>query len=220
MNRELLEAPFAPAYIKQREGNFGQTLDYVEANVVIQRLNDALDGNWCFEIVKYEIREECSEVLVLGKLSAGDIVKTQFGSSKITRNRSTGEMVSLADDLKAAATDSLKKSATLLGVGLYLYADGKGAPGQKDSPPHSPRAPESRTRTHQAPASSQAGRLSSKQLQLIHKLSEENGLTRGELNVYCQHNFGRVTEFLSRPDASRLIESLFAGEVSPSRPAA
>ena len=41
MNRELLEKPFAPEQIKQRDGNFGRTLDYVEGHAVIQRLNEA-----------------------------------------------------------------------------------------------------------------------------------------------------------------------------------
>jgi hypothetical protein len=54
-------------------------------------------------------------------LTAENVVKTQFGSSLITRAKETGEIVSLADDLKAAATDSLKKCATLLGVGPHLY---------------------------------------------------------------------------------------------------
>jgi hypothetical protein len=30
MNRELLEKPFTPDQIKQREGNFGKMLDYIE----------------------------------------------------------------------------------------------------------------------------------------------------------------------------------------------
>ena len=41
MNRELLEKSFAPEQIKQRDGNFGRTLDYVEGHAVIQRLNEA-----------------------------------------------------------------------------------------------------------------------------------------------------------------------------------
>ena len=48
-------------------------------------------------------------------------MKSQFGSSRITRAKETGDIISLADDLKAAATDALKKAATLLGVGLHLY---------------------------------------------------------------------------------------------------
>ena len=38
MNRELLEKPFEPGQIRQREGNFGKMLDYIEGHTVIQRL--------------------------------------------------------------------------------------------------------------------------------------------------------------------------------------
>ena len=64
MNRELLETPFTPAQIKQRKGRNGM-LDYVEGHSVIQRLNEALEGAWSFEIVQHEVRED--EVLVLGQ---------------------------------------------------------------------------------------------------------------------------------------------------------
>ena len=62
MNRELLEKHFEPGQIKQRVGTFGNMLDYVEGHAVIQRLNDAFDGNWSFEIVKNEILEDKDEV--------------------------------------------------------------------------------------------------------------------------------------------------------------
>ena len=120
MNREQLERPFAPAQIRQRKGRNG-LLDYVEGHSVIQRLNEALEGAWSFEIVHHEIREE--EVLVLGKLTAEGITKMQFGASQVTRERESGALVSLGDDLKAAATDCIKKCATFLGVGLHLYAE-------------------------------------------------------------------------------------------------
>ena len=45
MKRELLEKPFTPAQIRQRKGRNGM-LDYVEGHTVIQRLNEALDGEW------------------------------------------------------------------------------------------------------------------------------------------------------------------------------
>jgi len=60
-------------------------------------------------------------VIVLGKLTAENVVKTQFGSSMIIRAKETVEIISFADDLKAAATDALKKAVTLFGVGLHLY---------------------------------------------------------------------------------------------------
>jgi hypothetical protein len=103
MNRELLETPFTPAQIKQRKGRNGM-LDYVEGHSVIQRLNEALEGAWSFEIVQHEVRED--EVLVLAKLSAEGLVKMNFGVSQVTRERESGALVSLGDDLKAAATDA------------------------------------------------------------------------------------------------------------------
>jgi hypothetical protein len=120
MNRALLEHPFDPAQIKQRRGRNG-VLDYVEGHTVVARLNAALDGAWSFEVVAHEVRDH--EVLVLGKLTAAGIVKMQFGASQVTRDRETKALISLGDDLKAAATDALKKCATFLGVGLHLYAE-------------------------------------------------------------------------------------------------
>lgn len=80
MNRERLETPFTPAQIKQRKGRNGM-LDYVEGHSVIQRLNEALEGAWSFEIVQHEVRED--EVLVLAKLSAEGLVKMNFGVSQV-----------------------------------------------------------------------------------------------------------------------------------------
>ena len=90
---------------------------------MIQRLNDAFEADWSFTITHHEILKEAEEVIVIGELKAGGIVKSQFGSSRITRAEETGDIISLADDLKATATDALKKAATLLGVGLHLYGE-------------------------------------------------------------------------------------------------
>ena len=70
MNRELLEKPFGPEQIKQREGNFGKTLDYIEGHTVIQRLNDAFDADWSFTIIRHDILKETDEVIVLGELKS------------------------------------------------------------------------------------------------------------------------------------------------------
>jgi recombination DNA repair RAD52 pathway protein len=77
MNRELLEKPFEKEQIKQRKGNFGDTIDYVETHAVIQHLNDAFDGQWSFEILSQE--STAGEVIVLGKLTADGVSETQFG---------------------------------------------------------------------------------------------------------------------------------------------
>ena len=120
MNRELLEKPFDPEQIRRRQGRNGM-LDYVEGHSVIQRLNDALESAWSFEITHHELRDD--EVIVLGRLTAETISKMAFGTSQVTRERESRQLVSLGDDLKSAATDALKKCATFLGVGLHLYAD-------------------------------------------------------------------------------------------------
>ena len=201
MNRQLLEQTFSQEEIKQRDGSFGQTLAYVSGHTVIQRLNDAFESAWSFEIASHEVHKD--EVIVIGKLTAGGIIKTQFGSSRITRARETGESISLADDLKSAATDSLKKCATLLGIGLHLYADkasssttsqkGNGGAGNK-----------------QETDSNGNGRLTSKQHSFLLKLANEKGMTRKELNDQCVATYGAVTDFLTRQHASSLIENMLA----------
>ena len=69
------------------------------------------------------------EVIVEAKLTVRTpggqtIVKTQFGGADIKRHASgarSGRPLSIADDYKAAASDALKKCASLLGIGLDLY---------------------------------------------------------------------------------------------------
>src|SRR5437667_8755639 len=119
MNRDLLEKLFAPEQIKRRQGMNGDVLDYIEGCTVIQRLNECFDAEWIFEIQEHRVYDD--EVVVLGKLTAQGVSKSQFGKSRITKSKKDNSIISLGDDLKAAATDCLKKCATLFGVGLHLY---------------------------------------------------------------------------------------------------
>ena len=218
MNRTLLEAPFPPEQIRQREGKAGQILDYVEGSAVIQRLNEALEGAWSFEIVEYHVHQELGEVLVLGRLIAGGLVKSQFGSSKLTLHRETKDPVSLGDDLKAAATDALKKCATHLGVGLYLY-NGQRQENYREAESNQPEGDvESRNpvaKTDNRPA--HGGRLTSKQLALIQKLTGERRVSRTELTQHCQDRYGRVPDFLTKAQASKIIDDLMAGHIHPAQ---
>ena len=214
MNRELLEKPFDPNQIKQREGNFGKTLDYIEGHSVIQRLNDAFDAQWSFEIARFDMLEDKDEIIVLGKLTANGIVKSQFGSSRITKARETGEVISLADDLKAAATDAIKKCATLMGVGLHLYnSSGNSASKPQNSNNHSSGAnansnPGRNNNSHGGNGGN--GRISAKQHKYILDLIKELGWTKGELNQKCLQAYGVGFDFLNRSDASGLINELLA----------
>lgn len=215
MNRELLEEPFGPEQIKQREGNFGKSLNYIEGNTVIQRLNDAFEGNWSFTVIEHKIFKETDEIVVLGELKVDDVVKTQFGSSRITRARETGDIISLADDLKAAATDALKKAATLLGVGLHLYKSS----GQASSLGQSDKENKSNNNNFKR-GSNNGGdnsggdngngnnRLSAKQHKYIMSLSLERGVSKSKLNQHCLEAYAVSLDYLTRADASSLIENL------------
>jgi hypothetical protein len=188
MNCEVLEKPFAPDQIKQRQGNFG-TLDYIEGHAVIQRLNEALEGMWSFEIINHHVNEHQGEVLVIGKLTVGNIAKMQFGSSQITKSKQSGEAISIGDDLKAAATDCLKKCATQMVVGLYLYRNQPSTNGKASN-------------------GNGNGRLSQKQHGYILKLVGENGITRAEFDRDCVEKYGTVLDFLNKNDASAVIAQL------------
>ena len=220
MNREILEQPFGPEQIKQREGNFGKMLDYIEGHAVIQRLNDAFDGEWSFTMTKYEIMENTDEVIVIGQLNADGIVKSQFGSSRITRARESGEIISLADDLKAAATDALKKAATLLGVGLHLYRNDRSQEGYRQQSSQnnaSSRNNGVNGNGNSFPAGGNHksgnggngnGRLTSNQYKYMMRLNEEQGRSKADLDQQCLSMFGAATEYLSKNDASVVIQRL------------
>jgi hypothetical protein len=225
MNRELLEKPFDRNQIKQREGNFGKMLDYIPGYAVVGRLNDAFEANWSFAIMKHEIVKETDEVVVLGELSANGIVKTQFGSSRITRSRETGEMISLADDLKAAATDSLKKAATLLGVGLHLYSNDGHPAGKQQNSSKNPSGSETNNNygrndrnrggsggnggNRSRGSNTQGnGRISSKQHKYILDIIKDQGVTKSQINQQCVQAYGSVLAHISRNDASNLIDEL------------
>ncbi|BBO79719.1 hypothetical protein DSCO28_02850 [Desulfosarcina ovata subsp. sediminis] len=224
MNREILERPFTPEQIKQREGNFGKMLDYIEGHAVIQRLNDAFDGEWSFTIARHEILKETDEVLVLGELKAGGIVKSQFGSSRITRVRESGDIISLADDLKAAATDALKKAATLLGVGLHLYRNERtqGAHRQTGSYRNGGNGNNGGNNTnggngnnrpsggHRNGGNNGNGRLTNNQYKYMLRLNQEQGRSKTDLDQHCLQLFGAASEYLSKNDASSVIQQLLS----------
>jgi hypothetical protein len=113
--------------IKTREGPGGKVFSYVDHGYVTERLNVVFGFQWSFEVVEWRTLDE--EVIVEGKLTVElpngkTIVKQQFGGADIKRfagGKKQGMPISVADDLKAAASDALKKCASLLGIGLDLY---------------------------------------------------------------------------------------------------
>jgi len=131
--KAVLDRAFLPEQIKQRKGNFGNMLSYVETHSVIDRLNEAFGYKWSWEILGQELKGR--QITVKGRLTVkidGEtIVKEAFGSAEIELHKGTKIPVNpLGDDFKAADSDAKKKAASLLGIGLHLYR-GKAVPAQK-----------------------------------------------------------------------------------------
>ena len=198
----LLTRPFTD--IKTRPGRNGQAIQYIEGHAIVHRLNEALAGDWSFRVLEREVLEQ--EVLVLVELRAGDVVKHAFGGSELTRTRD-GKVVSIADDLKSAATDALKKAATLLGVGLQPCVVEE-APAPQQGPKLVPPAPE--PVQGEEPGVPDANRLTRKQAEFIATLAKTNGLGKGEVEELSRKRYGKTSAFLTVREASDLIKALNA----------
>jgi hypothetical protein len=56
------------------------------------------------------------------------------------------------------------------------------------------------------------GRISAKQHQYVIGLAQNRGMTKKELNAHCIGDYGAGVDFISRKDASALIEALSGGQ--------
>lgn len=193
MKKDVLARPFSAEQIKQREGQRGKMLSYVEAHTVIARLNEACgEDGWSFDIVEHTILGE--EVVVVAKLTAGNVTKMSFGGSTVTRSRD-GATVSIADDLKAAGSDALKKAASLLGVGLHIYGASEPSVTEPRAANPTPESPNDR--------------LTSRQLSAIQSVARRRNIGRGHLSSMLEQRFKKADlGHLSRREASSLLSEL------------
>ncbi len=196
--RETLERAFSPEQIKQRQGNFGQTLDYIEGHAVIERLNEAFECDWSFEITYHHVGEE--EVLVMGRLTAQGLVKEQFGSSSVSRRRDDNSAISIGDDLKSAATDALKKAVTLLGIGLHLY--------HSHQPYHSTGPTYHNHHDKGNGNGGGNGRATTRQIKAIFAIAQDKGLSNKDVRDLCVDTFGKVPDYLTKSEASEIIQDI------------
>jgi len=194
VKKDVLVRPFDATQVKTRPGH-GKSLSYVETHAVIARLNEAADFDWSFEVVKYEVM--AAEVLVLGKLTIDGITKMAFGGSSVTQDNS-GKEVSLADDLKAATSDALKKASSLYGVGLEQLWGG-GATAASGPAPRPEERPSPRT----------DDRLTPRQLTALQSACRRKGWSGDRLTALTDERFGKATpQMLTRSEASSLISEL------------
>jgi hypothetical protein len=191
VKKDVLTRPFAPEQIRSRPGQGGKSLSYVETHAVIARLNEAADFDWSFEVEKHDVLAE--EVIVLGKLTIDGITKMAFGGSSVTRDNA-GNEVSLADDLKAATSDAIKKAASLFGIGLELYGGTPAGSAPRSEERRAPRVDD---------------RLTSRQLAALQSACRRKGWSNDHLSTLVDERFGKNTpQTLTRSEASSLISEL------------
>lgn len=113
---QKLAVPFdLDNHAKVNKGSGSQT--YAPWTSYAQRLNDILAENWSFRVIREGFTD--TECWVLGEITADIdgtvIVRQQYGCEPILKGTRPS-----TDLLKTAASDALKKAASLLGPGLYL----------------------------------------------------------------------------------------------------
>lgn len=117
-------------YVKTRPGKGGQKWSYVATSHVIEVLNKVFGYAWSFKVLTSEgdalemaIRTKC--VVVRGSLTAmtemGPITKEQYGRKEVMTTKSGG-ILDFGNDMKAAASDALKKCASEFGLFQDVYA--------------------------------------------------------------------------------------------------
>ena len=120
-NQEVLAAlaaPFPPELVRTRIGGGGTKLSWVPARSVSERLDQVIGlGNWDFHVSQLD-----NSNIVHGTL----IVRLPDGT-QATRSDFGYETGGSGESLKEAASDALRRCASLFGVARYLYQGEGGA---------------------------------------------------------------------------------------------
>jgi hypothetical protein len=115
-----------PQHVHQRPGKGGGTWDYVTGVYVKKVLNYTFGWLWDFQVIDKGLVG--AQIWVQGRLTIKHsetlqpiIVKEQFGGADVKFKKGTKVPLDYPNDLKAAATDALKKCASELGIASDIY---------------------------------------------------------------------------------------------------
>jgi len=130
LNKLLKHTP--EKYVKERPAKGGGKWKYVTGGYVKKQLNLMFGWDWDFEIMEQLVMH--GEAIVKGRLTCRAngraIIKMQFGNKDIMYKKQSAEdaakglprePLSIGNDLKAAATDCLKKCAAEIGIAADIY---------------------------------------------------------------------------------------------------
>lgn len=109
-----LAAPIPAELVKTRVGSGGRQLAYIQAQTVMDRLDDAAGpANWWVEIQMADLWVKCR--LTVRLPDGATIMREGIGGYP--------DMPTDEDRVKGAASDALKRAGVLFGVGRNLYDD-------------------------------------------------------------------------------------------------
>lgn len=126
---QFILRPTPEKFKRKRPAKGGGTWDYVSVGYIQKALNLMFGWDWDFEVTEQIVNIEAKEVICKGRLTVRivkdgqtrTITKTQFGNKDIMFRKDGNIPLSLGNDLKSAASDALKKCASMLGIAQDVY---------------------------------------------------------------------------------------------------
>lgn len=220
--RQIIQQKTPDKEVRTRKGRGGVTFKYTDGAYVIRTLNEALGHNWDFEAdneevinwngVPFEVR--CRGRLTV-RLNGQAVTKVQYGSQIIEfikERDKEGKVyivgpVSIGDCFKGAATDAMKKCASLLGVALDLYDSDYKAENYTDDELVQTALADDPGRD---PYAKTLGDLvSAKQLWTMRNMARELGIN---IEAVCEDRHKCKLEEASKKTASALIDWMKANQ--------
>lgn len=196
---EMLEAlgkAFPKNALKQRKGGGGRSFTYVETHTVIHRLNSATNG-WDFHIKDVQWRNDV--LIVQGELTIHGLgTRSGFGVQQVVER--AGE-----DLVKGAASDALKKCATMFGVALELYGSDYEANEPTGAPQKAAQAPQ---RNDKEPVYLMAQTVNADGMKKLHAVLAEHNLTHDHLTAFAIDQGHTSSKELTNRQAKKLVDGL------------
>jgi len=169
-------------------------LDFVPGWWFVKQANLVFQHRWSFEVDELNVGnnfvwvkgrvtvkvpgQEVTEDGITKRVEGYEIVKSQFGGATIKKKKNSTEIIDIGDDLKAAATDSMKKCLTLFGFAADVYG---------------PREAQ------------EQGAASTKQLDALYNLGEKAGMSRQDIQDLSEKEFEHKPEEVSEKEVLELI---------------
>lgn len=221
---QYLKEPTPDYIIEKRDGGGNKQFDYIPGATVTDMLNRAFGYAWTWEVKKEWIGEseayfnryaknpkdehkgnkgtwEPQEKIahVLGTITAimeinGNIVKISkdgYGA-KVIMGKSMDQQYAF----KSAATDALKKAASLFGIGLDLYRNENGQAYFEDI-------------NYEDPWTEELKEKYSEELQLINEYQDDNDMSSEEFAEICMNVLGT---YEVTPDNIEVLVDAICGE--------